>query len=83
MVREEIASAKQLSGEVNVPVILEEPIVVESKGVLNPAEDDFFIFNMVNVLGRNDFCFFHCLNGILLARISFQPTHFDIAERAY
>ena len=83
MVREEIASAKQLSGEVNVPVILEEPIVVESKGMFNPAEDDFFIFNMVNVLGRNDFCFFHCLNGILLARISLQPTHFDIAERAY
>ena len=65
MVCEQVSASKQLSSKVNVTIILEETIVVESEGMLDAGKNDLLVLNVINMLASNDLRLFHRLDGIL------------------
>ena len=65
MICEEIATTKELCGKVNVTIVLEEAIVVESEGMLDAGKNDLLVLNVINMLASNDLRLFHRLDGIL------------------
>jgi len=65
MICEEIATTKELCRKVNVTIILEETIVVESEGMLDAGKNDLLVLNVINMLASNDLRLFHRLDGIL------------------
>jgi len=67
MVGEEVTSTEELRREVDVTIVLEEAIIDQSEGVIEPSQDCFLVFDVINVLAINDFFLLHRLDGVLLA----------------
>ena len=53
------------------------------EGVYQNFEDFLFVFNMIDMLGIDDFLFFHSLNSVLFLRLIFEPTYSHVSEGAY
>ena len=80
MVCEQITTAEKLCCEIDVAVVLEEAVVVQSEGVLDPLENKLFVLNMIDVLARDNLRLFHSLDGVLFVRIRLDPAHLDVTE---
>ena len=65
MVSKEVTTAKKFCSEVDVTIILEETIVVESEGMLNARKNDLLIFNVIDMLTCDNLRLFHRLDGVL------------------
>ena len=70
MIREEISTAKELSGKVNVSFVLEEAIIFKRERVIYPRENDFLVLDMVNVLALDDLMLLHCFDSVFLGWIA-------------
>ena len=70
MIREEISTAKELSGKVNVSIVLEEAIIFKRERVIYPRENDFLVLDMVNVLTLDDLMLLHCFDSVFLGWIA-------------
>ena len=70
MIREEISTAKELSGKVNVSIVLEEAIIFKRERVIYPRENDFLVLDMVNVLALDDLMLLHCFDSVFLGWIA-------------
>ena len=83
MIREEISTAKELSGKVNVSIVLEEAIIFKRERVIYPRENDFLVLDMVNVLALDDLMLLHCFDSIFLGWIAPKPANSDQTECTY
>ena len=53
------------------------------KWVVQHLQYLLFVFDVVDVLGRDDLVLFHRFNGELHVRITLQPAVFHVSERTY
>ena len=75
MVSKEISASKQLSYEVDIPIVLQEAKVLQlrdklqlpyHKRVTHLLEDVFFVLDVIDVLALDDLALFHGFYSIFL-----------------
>jgi len=83
VVGKKITTGEELSSEVNVAVVLEEAIIVESERVVNSLKDEFLVLDVIDVLAVDDLGLLHGLDSKLLAGLAFQPANLYITEGTF
>jgi len=83
VVGKKITTGEELSSEVNVAVVLEEAIIVESERVVNSLKDEFLVLDVIDVLAVDDLGLLHGLDSKLLAGLAFQPANLNITEGTF